>query len=146
MGNDEILKAELEKAIAECERLREENARLRVRVGQAPDTLAPTPKQFSARNTTKAQASATVTAESRPELKVSLFRSLFRGRDDVYALRWEGRSGKAGYSPAGIREWDQAASAGRGKKKSFRYRKLFPLGQEGIRDHLVGKQTIGVYP
>jgi len=31
MGNDEILKAELEKAIAECERLREENARLRAR-------------------------------------------------------------------------------------------------------------------
>jgi len=32
MGNDEILKAELEKAVAECERLREENARLRVQL------------------------------------------------------------------------------------------------------------------
>ena len=146
MGNDEILKAELEKAIAECEHLREENARLRVRVGQAPDTLAPTPNQFSAHNNKKAQASATVTAESRPELKVSLFRSLFRGRDDVYALRWEGRSGKTGYSPAGIREWSQAASAGRGQKKSFRHSKLFSLSEEVIRDHLLGKQTIGVYP
>src|SRR6266487_5875014 len=146
MGNDEILKAELEKAIAECERLREENARLRVRVGQAQDTLAPTPNQFSAHNNKKAQTSATVTAESRPELKVSLFGSLFRGRDDVYALRWEGRSGKTGYSPAGIREWDQAPSAGRGKKKSFRHSKLFPLSEEVIRDHLLGKQTIGVYP
>ncbi len=146
MGNDEILKAELEKAIAECERLREENARLRVRVGQAPDTLASTPNQFSAHNNKKAQASATVTAESRPELKVSLFGSLFRGRDDVYALRWEGRSGKTGYSPAGIREWDQAPSPGRGQKKSFRHSKLFPLSEEVIRDHLLGKQTIGVYP
>lgn len=35
MGNDEILKVELEKAVAECERLREANARLRVRVDQA---------------------------------------------------------------------------------------------------------------
>ena len=146
MGNDEILKAELEKAIAECERLREENARLRFRVGQAPDTLASTPNQFSAHNNKKAQASATVTAESRPELKVSLFGSLFRGRDDVYALRWEGRSGKTGYSPAGIREWDQAPSPGRGQKKSFRHSKLFPLSEEVIRDHLLGKQTIGVYP
>ena len=146
MGNDEILKAGLEKAIAECERLREENARLRVRVGQAPDTLAPTPNQFSAHNNKKAQASATVTAESRPELKVSLFGSLFRGREDVYALRWEGRSGKTGYSPAGIREWDQAPSPGRGQKKSFRHSKLFPLSEEVIRDHLLGKQTIGVYP
>src|SRR5439155_17695291 len=146
MGSDEILKAELEKAIAECERLREENARLRVRVGQAPDTLAPTPNQFSAHNNKQAQTSATVTAESRPELKVSLFGSLFRGRDDVYALRWEGRSGKTGYSPAGIREWDQAPSPGRGQKKSFRHSKLFPLSEEVIRDHLLGKQTIGVYP
>ena len=146
MRNDEILKAELEKAVTECERLREENARLRLRVGQAPETLAPTPNQFSGHENTKAQASATVTVESPPELKVSLFRSLFRGRDDVYALRWEGRSGKAGYSPAGIREWDQAASAGRGKKKSFRVSKPFPLSEEVIRNHLLGKQTIGVYP
>ncbi|HZE69813.1 MAG TPA: DEAD/DEAH box helicase family protein [Pyrinomonadaceae bacterium] len=146
MDSDEILKAELKKAVAECERLREENARLRVRVGQAPDTLASTPNQFSAHNNKKAQASATVTAESRPELKVSLFGSLFRGRDDVYALRWEGRSGKTGYSPAGIREWDQAPSPGRGQKKSFRHSKLFPLSEEVIRDHLLGKQTIGVYP
>ena len=50
MDSDEILKAELKKAVAECERLREENARLRVRVGQASDTLAPTPNQFSAHN------------------------------------------------------------------------------------------------
>src|SRR5258708_5714544 len=146
MGNDESLKAELEKADEECERLREENARLRVRVGQASDTLAPTPNQFSAHNNKRAQASATVTAESRPELKVSLFSSLFRGRGDVYALRWEGKNGRTGYSPAGIREWNQAPSPGRGQKKSFRHSKLFPLSEEVIRDHLLGKQTIGVYP
>ncbi|MDQ3666563.1 MAG: DEAD/DEAH box helicase family protein, partial [Acidobacteriota bacterium] len=146
MQSDDILKSELKQAVAECERLREENARLRVRVGQAPDTLAPTPNQFSGHNNKKAQASATVTAESRPELKVSLFSSLFRGRGDVYALRWEGRNGRTGYSPAGIREWSQAASAGRGQKKSFRHSKLFPLSEGVIRDHLLGKETIGVYP
>ena len=59
MRNDEILKAELEKAVTECERLREENARLRLRVGQAPGTLAPTPNQFSGHDNTTAQASAT---------------------------------------------------------------------------------------
>ena len=145
MGNDDILKAELEKAVAECERLREENARLKLRVGQAPDTRASRAEQASAHNT-NVRTSATVTAESPPELKVALFRSLFRGRDDVYALRWEGRGGRTGYSPAGIREWDQAPSAGRGKKKSFRHSKLFSLSEEVIRDHLLGKQTIGLYP
>ncbi len=102
-------------------------------------------EQASAHNT-NVRTSATVTAESPPELKVALFRSLFRGRDDVYALRWEGRNDRTGYSPAGIREWDQAPSAGRGKKKSFRHSKLFPLSEEVIRDHLLGKQTIGLYP
>lgn len=71
---------------------------------------------------------------------------MFRGREDVYAVRWEGRSGKTGYSPAGIREWDQAGSAGRGQKRAFRHSKLFALSEEVIRDHLLGKQTIGVYP
>ena len=97
MDSDQILKAELEKAVAECERLREEDARLRLRVREAPDILPSTPKQFSANNKKKTQAS-TIAADSPPELKVSLFGSLFRGRDDVYALRWEGRSGKTGYT------------------------------------------------
>src|SRR6266404_4816343 len=145
MGNDDILKAELAKAVAECERLREENARLKRRDGQAPVSRASRAEQASAHNT-NVRTSPTVTAESPPELKVALFRSLFRGRDDVYALRWEGRGGRTGYSPAGIREWDQAPSAGRGKKKSFRHSKLFSLSEEVIRDHLLGKQTIGVYP
>ncbi|HKZ78307.1 MAG TPA: DEAD/DEAH box helicase family protein [Pyrinomonadaceae bacterium] len=146
MASNEILKSELEKAVAECRRLREENARLRLRVGQTPDIRAPTPKQFLTDNNKKAQAAATITATSPPELKVALFWSLFRGRDDVYATRWEGRSGKTGYSPAGIRDWEQRASAGRSKEKSFRHSKLFPLSEEVIRDHLLGKQTIGVYP
>jgi regulator of replication initiation timing len=34
VNSDEILKAELAKALAECERLREENAQLRLRIGE----------------------------------------------------------------------------------------------------------------
>jgi hypothetical protein len=37
--------------------------------------------------------------------KVTLFRSLFRGRDDVYALRWQGSSGRSGDAPACAIEW-----------------------------------------
>lgn len=64
----------------------------------------------------------------------------------MYAVRWEGRSGKTGYAPAGLREWDQSSSTHRGKKQSFHYNKLFPLSDEAIRNHLLGKETIGVYP
>ena len=38
---------------------------------------------------------------SPPEAKISLFRSLFRGREDVYPRRFESRmSGRSGYAPA----------------------------------------------
>ncbi len=37
MSSDETLKAELAKAIAECQRLREENARLRLRIGETSE-------------------------------------------------------------------------------------------------------------
>ena len=37
--------------------------------------------------------------------KVSLFRRLFRGRTDVYPVRWESKAGKTGYAPACSNEW-----------------------------------------
>ena len=42
-----------------------------------------------------------VTNNSPPAAKIELFRSLFRGREDVYPRRFESRrTGKAGYAPA----------------------------------------------
>ena len=142
MNSDEILKAELAKALAECERLREENARLRLRVGEDLKGDHQDVERPSLNGDVKVAA---VTVDSSPKIKVSLFKDLFRGRDDVYAVRWEGQNGKTGYSPAGQKEWDKALS-GRGPKKSFRLTKLFSLTEEVLRDHLLGKQTIGVYP
>ena len=41
-----------------------------------------------------------------PEEKVALFRRLFRGRSDVYAVRWESRATcKSVYAPARANEW-----------------------------------------
>jgi hypothetical protein len=76
-----------------------------------------------------------------------LFRSLFRGRDDVYALRWDGRNGNSGYSPAGPREWDHTTSA-RSKRRPGEVinRTFFPVTDTVIRDHLVGRHTVGIYP
>lgn len=146
MGSDETLKAELERTVAECERLREENARLRLRVGEAPARRAPAASQPPTRGARKAGASATVTVRSQPEVKVALFRSLFRGREDVYAVRWEGKGGKTGYSPAGIRDWEHLSFTKTGKKKPVRVRKPFALNDDVVRDHLLGNQTIGIYP
>lgn len=146
MGSDETLKAELERTIAECERLREDNARLRLRVGEAPAKPAPVASQPPTSAVQKGRYSATVTVGSQPEAKVALFRSLFRGREDVYAVRWEGKNGRTGYSPAGIKDWEQPAFTKTGKRKPFRVSKPFPLSDDVVRDHLLGNQTIGIYP
>jgi len=49
----------------------------------------------------------TITNNSPPAAKIELFRSLFRGREDVYPRRCESRkTGKAGYAPACANEWN----------------------------------------
>ena len=47
-----------------------------------------------------------VANDSTKEEKIALFRSLFRGREDVYPKRFESkRSGKSGYQPVCRKEW-----------------------------------------
>jgi hypothetical protein len=49
---------------------------------------------------------SSVTQQTNRHEKVLLFRSLFRGRTDVYPARWENKSsGKSGYAPACANEW-----------------------------------------
>lgn len=147
MSDQHELEERVKAAQAECERLRKENVRLRAILGvndpvpehpvpSAPGS-APTPLPFSS-----------VAEASTPEQKIALFRSLIRGREDVYAVRWEGKGGKAGYSPAGVMDWRaiHAARPEERKRVARKTRMLLPLTDDAIRNHLTGKQTIGVYP
>ncbi len=89
--------------------------------------------------------------------KVALSRSLFSGREDVYARRFESaRTGKKGYQPACRHEWVKGLC----EKPSMRcgecdHRDFLPVTDEVIRNHLLGTDpqgrfksdfTIGVYP
>ncbi len=80
--------------------------------------------------------------------KVALFRTLFRGRADVYPIRWEGKtSGKSGYAPACANEWRAGVcEKPRIKCGDCAHRVLLPLTDAVIYDHLAGEHTIGVYP
>ena len=69
-------------------RLREENARLRrllavhsIPIPQLPAENPPLTKPV--------EPPAPVDKEERARQRIALFRSLFRGREDVYARRWE---------------------------------------------------------
>lgn len=79
--------------------------------------------------------------------KVALFRQLFRGRTDVYSVRWESKAGKSGYSPACANEWRPGiCEKPRIKCTDCQQRKLLPLTDQVIFDHLAGRHTIGLYP
>jgi superfamily II DNA or RNA helicase len=80
--------------------------------------------------------------------KVALFRRLFRGRTDVYPIRWESKTtGKSGYAPACGNEWlAGVCDKARLKCGECNDRLLIPLSDKVIYEHLAGKRTIGVYP
>ena len=79
--------------------------------------------------------------------KIALFRSLFRGREDVYAERWRAKDGTWAYRPASKKDW-RAVLASRPedhRKVDRQTRTLHPLTDEVIRQHLTGKKTVGIY-
>jgi len=78
---------------------------------------------------------------------VQLFMSLFQGRADVFAKRWENRQGRSGYSPACRNEWVRGTCRKpRVKCNNCEHRELIPFTENVIREHLLGKNTVGVYP
>jgi superfamily II DNA or RNA helicase/very-short-patch-repair endonuclease len=91
---------------------------------------------------------------SSPEDKVALFRSLFRGREDVYPRRFESRkTGKSGYAPACANEWVKGVcEKPRIKCAECPHRRFLPVTDEVIHCHLSGQDgngwdfTIGAYP
>ncbi len=85
---------------------------------------------------------------SSTQEKVALFRRLFRGRDDVYALRWQSNSsGRSGYAPACANEWRAGiCEKPRISCRDCNHRELLPLSDAAIYGHLAGDHTIGLYP
>ncbi len=91
---------------------------------------------------------------SPPEAKIALFRSLFRGRDDVYPRRFESRkTGKAGYAPACGNEWIRGVcEKPRVKCAACPNRRFLPVTDEVVRWHLAGREgdgrdfVMGAYP
>lgn len=124
----------------ELKRLRAENARLRTlltRHGIAFDESMP--------------ISAPAPILSLEE-KVVLFRSLFQGREDVFARRWfSSTTGKSGYQPVCVREWNREYCDKKNCKcAECPNREFQPLGYDDIYRHLEGKDqngrdVVGVY-
>lgn len=103
---------------------------------------------------------SSATELSIPE-KIALFRSLFKGRDDLYALRWESvKTGKAGYQPVCKNDWIRGVCRKpQIKCAACSAREFMPITDQVIHRHLFGKYSaeglrritkkeyvVGVYP
>ncbi len=161
---------ELREVLEENERLRAENRRLKVLLesfairpasslptplSERRDKETPRPQSQPTQPLAPTRSIARVAEGTAPPVetpdrlstrkeKIDLFRSLFRGREDVYAVRWENRKGRSGYSPACANEWNRPIC----QKPCSRCQnsKYIPVSDETIQDHVLGKHTIGVYP
>ena len=126
------------RALAEkCRRLEDENRRLRALLTENGIGLPVTPPVEVNPQTPPARSTLN-TAQ-----KIAVFRSLFRGREDVYAQRWESPDGRFGYSPKTERDWKAyyAAKPENRKRVDRETRKNIPLTDEVIHGHLAGRQS-----
>lgn len=84
---------------------------------------------------------------SKNEDKIELFISLFRGRDDVYAKRWQNKAGKSGYAPVCLNEWNPGVCYKPKVKCSVCSKRIYAkLNKYVIENHLRGNIVAGIYP
>ena len=143
MNADENLRARLDEALSECQRLREENDSLRNSLGLAKRDVASPDNSISI----SLRETRRLTNESPRQAKLELFRSIFRGREDIYAQRWENKKVLLVIRQPVRHEWNKLFCQKPALKCSrCKNRDLLPLTDEVILDHLTGKQTVGIYP
>lgn len=126
--------AELRELHRELERLQNENERLARLIG----LVGPRPLPDEApRSPLFGGLPGAVDHSSSPADKVTFFRHLFAGREDVHALRWENdRTGRAGWMPA----------VEGGFRRGQTNQTYLPLTDEVITAHLAGAIHAGLYP
>ncbi len=105
-----------------------------------------TPPEFSAVPQSN-YLETSINKYSEPQEKIKLFMSLFKGREDVYAKRWQNKNGKSGYSPVCSNEWKMGI-CNKPKIKCFECsNKAFEsLNEKVVEAHLKGNIVAGIYP
>ena len=156
MEHSDLL-AKYQELLTENESLKAEITVLRARLGDSVplilSTETPPPvsqPELSSLHTTDEVVTSSITAKSETLDKIRLFMSLFRGREDVHAKRWENRKKRTfGYAPVCRNEWvaglcaKPKVSCGGCASKTY-----VPTNEAVIDDHLRGRNdtVMGIYP
>ena len=82
-----------------------------------------------------------------PIYQIQLFKSTFKGREDVFAVRWENGK-KNGYMPAYCYDpyLYRAHKMRGGTFQNYPDKTYLPLSEKEFEKHLKGEQLIGIYP
>jgi superfamily II DNA or RNA helicase len=134
--------------LAENKALKEENQSLKLRIGLAEFLESRASKDQTRQDAPSAESSPPLNANANPAEKIQLFMSLFKGRNDVYAKRWESKDGtRSGYSPACRNEWKRdLCGKPRLKCALCEHRSYDPLDEKTVAAHLRGNLVAGIYP
>ncbi len=131
--------------------LEKENARLKAILDKNEIEYKSFESKIS--KTNHVEATPVSTCQFTLHEKVSIFQSVFQGRDDVFAKRWYSSSTqKSGYQPVCKREWNREFCDKRKYKCADCPNKQFaPLTYNDFFNHLAGKDVwgrdvIGLYP
>ncbi|MCX5855437.1 MAG: DEAD/DEAH box helicase family protein [Deltaproteobacteria bacterium] len=140
--------------LAENNALREENEALkaRLRVTDLPpdppqDLKDHRPLAYSAPELPDKNPQTGIPDQLDPMEKIRLFMSLFKGREDVYAKRWQNREGRTGYAPVCRNEW-KSGFCRKPVVKCFdcSHQAYDALDEKVIEAHLRGNIVVGLYP
>lgn len=142
LRDNERLQQQVARLTNENESLKQEVISLKHALGINEQQSGAVNAQQEQKDTAKPDKSSPMFTLSTDE-KVALFRSLFRGREDVFARRWfSASSGKSGYQPVCSNEWRTDLC----DKKQYKCagcpnRKLSPLTDKDIYNHLSGSDV-----
>jgi len=133
--------------LAENQALKEENLSLKSRLGLAKPLESQSSPEEVKQEPFRSEPSFYLNDGANPTEKIRLFMSLFKGREDVYAKRWEGKEGRAGYAPVCLNEWKPGFCKKPQVKCTFcKHKSYAPLDDEVVEAHLRGNLVAGIYP
>lgn len=84
-----------------------------------------------------------------PQEKIAIYRSVFKGREDVFAMRWEkADKSTSGYTPVCLNEWKNGIciKINKGKCKDCESQNYAAINEYYIEQHLRGNKCYGIYP
>ena len=140
---DEIAREEVR--LAELDRAREE---ARARIALLRDEIERMPAAPALAAVQRSPVAVDNVPKTNAE-KVRLFRSLFRGRTDVFPARFVSKKhDRPGYAPACSNKWEPGLCILKtgGKCSECTNQAFIPVEDQVVLDHLQGRHVIGVYP